>query len=68
MEAYIRDGKGLSKSFCTCKFKYRPRSTNGVAHLLAIEGMKVGEQLCLRGGVPRFAKRDVERDGKEEGC
>ncbi|MBA0734363.1 hypothetical protein Gogos_018280, partial [Gossypium gossypioides] len=68
LEAYIRDGKGLGKSFCTCKFKYSPRSTNWVAHLLAIEGMKVAEQWCLRDGVPKFAKGDVERDGREEGC
>ncbi|MBA0734999.1 hypothetical protein Gogos_018884, partial [Gossypium gossypioides] len=41
--AYIRDGQGLNERFCTCQFKHIHRSTNGVAHLLATEGLKKGE-------------------------
>ncbi|MBA0580947.1 hypothetical protein Gorai_023144, partial [Gossypium raimondii] len=53
------------------KYKEKMRTNKKSRHTLEMgkalaKGMKVGEQLCLRDGVPKFAKKDVERDGKEE--
>ncbi|MBA0754141.1 hypothetical protein Gogos_021720 [Gossypium gossypioides] len=38
--AFIKDGKRLSRCFHTCQFQQVRRSVNGVAHLLATEGLK----------------------------
>ncbi|MBA0597797.1 hypothetical protein Gorai_007586, partial [Gossypium raimondii] len=58
----IRDGKCLGKQFRTCIFKYCPRTVNDVTHLLATEGLKIGEQWCLRDEVPKFDREAMERD------
>ncbi|KAK5783398.1 hypothetical protein PVK06_037906 [Gossypium arboreum] len=60
ISAYIKDAKSLSKEFQTCIFMDASRSTNEVAHLLAIEGIKRMEQTYLMNGVPSFVNAVVE--------
>lgn len=60
--AFIKDGKRLSRCFHTCQFQHVRRSANRVSHLLATESLKQGFQLCMRDGVPDFARDEVDKD------
>ncbi|KAG8480920.1 hypothetical protein CXB51_025728 [Gossypium anomalum] len=62
IRAFIKDGKRLSRCFHTHQFQHVRRSANGVAHLLATESLKQGFQLCMRDGVPDFARDEVDKD------
>lgn len=44
---FTRDGKDLRRCFHTCQFQHVRRSTNAVAHLLAVEGLRQGFQYWI---------------------
>lgn len=60
--AFIRDGKELNRCFNTCQFQHVRISINGVANLLAMEGLRQGIQFCMQDGVLGFAMDAVAND------
>lgn len=52
----------LRKRFKNCGFSHIQRQGNQVAHLLAIEGLRVEGKTYLLDGVPDFAKEAVEKN------
>ncbi|KAA3457116.1 reverse transcriptase [Gossypium australe] len=61
--AYIEDAKRRSSLFRSCHFLFIKREANMVAHLIATEGFKKGENAYLFHGVPPIAVQAVVIDG-----
>ncbi|KAH1106960.1 hypothetical protein J1N35_010728 [Gossypium stocksii] len=55
MRGYIRDIQYHRLSFNSLSFKHTSRSTNLVAHTIAKESLKTGDQFYLIGRVPAYA-------------
>ncbi|MBA0555938.1 hypothetical protein Golob_026083, partial [Gossypium lobatum] len=60
--AYIEDIKALKGGFGRCKYMHVVKGSNGLAHILVIEGIKRGTSSYSLGGVSKFAEMVVERD------
>nr|KJB60751.1 hypothetical protein B456_009G323900 [Gossypium raimondii] len=55
IEAYIEDSKRLCTRICSFFFRFTHKESNRVAHTLATEGLKRGENTYLINGVPPCA-------------
>ncbi|KAA3487748.1 reverse transcriptase [Gossypium australe] len=63
---FIQDIQGM-KSKCRCiRFEYTPRKANNLAHILATETMKRGEEVYLFDGVPSYAEGQARDDSERE--
>ncbi|MBA0612945.1 hypothetical protein Godav_013477 [Gossypium davidsonii] len=60
--AYIEDIKALKGGFGRCKYIHVVKGSNGLAHILVIEGIKRGASSYSLGGVSKFVEMVVERD------
>ncbi|MBA0738274.1 hypothetical protein Gogos_011657, partial [Gossypium gossypioides] len=65
--AYIEDIKALKGGFGRCKYMHVVKGSNGLAHILVIEGIKRGTSSYSLGGVSKFAEMAVERDKRKNG-
>ncbi|XP_052491369.1 uncharacterized protein LOC128043148 [Gossypium raimondii] len=48
------------------RFQYIPRSANGLAHIIATESLRRGEEFYLDRGVPDYAMDQARLDGRSE--
>ncbi|MBA0563265.1 hypothetical protein Golob_008253, partial [Gossypium lobatum] len=62
----IRDIQHYKHHFQRISFNHIPRSENCLAHTLATQGLRKGEDLYLEGGLPEFVRRVLERRSLRE--
>ncbi|KAG8480574.1 hypothetical protein CXB51_024517 [Gossypium anomalum] len=60
--AYIHYIQQIKDRFNSIVFKYTPRSTNGLAHILAIESLKKNKEFYLLKSVPGYTEKQKLSD------
>lgn len=60
--AYIQDIKHHSSNFLSLRFQHAYREANRLAHSLAFDVLRNGEEIYLKGSVLAFATRMVEME------
>ncbi|MBA0577261.1 hypothetical protein Golob_024070, partial [Gossypium lobatum] len=63
---YIHDIQQITARFNNIVFKYTLRSTNGLAHILAIESLKKSEEFYMLKNVPGYAEKQKKADWMRE--
>ncbi|KAH1113565.1 hypothetical protein J1N35_006943 [Gossypium stocksii] len=66
ISVYIMDSKSLSANYSRCVFVHALRKGNGVAHIVATEGVRKGETTHLLEKVPSLAKHRWWTDPPDE--
>ncbi|MBA0575090.1 hypothetical protein Golob_024235, partial [Gossypium lobatum] len=64
--AYIYDIQQKIQGLNNIRFLHTPRSTNNLAHILAIETLRRGEEIYLEMGVPEYAEDQARHDEMSE--
>ncbi|KAG8500528.1 hypothetical protein CXB51_004274 [Gossypium anomalum] len=64
--AYIRNIQQNKERFWSLRFKHAQRMENQLAHILATESLKKGEQIYLEGALPSFGARKMEDEWLRE--
>lgn len=64
--AYIHDIKQILNRSRSVMFKFTPRSTNSLAHIVATESLKMKEELYMEITVPEYAEKQQQIDWRKE--
>ncbi|MBA0771026.1 hypothetical protein Gotri_019559 [Gossypium trilobum] len=66
VRAYIYDIQQQIYGLDNIRFQHTPRSANNLAHILATEALRRGEEIYLDKGVPEYADDQARYDGRSE--
>ncbi|MBA0820545.1 hypothetical protein Gohar_028014 [Gossypium harknessii] len=63
---YIHDIQQQIYGLDNIRFQHTPRSANNLAHILATETLRRGEEIYLDMGVPEYTEDQARYDGRSE--
>ncbi|KAA3465142.1 reverse transcriptase [Gossypium australe] len=63
---FIQDIQGMKTKYRSIRFEYTPRMANNLAHIIAIETLKRGEEVYLLDAIPSYAEHQARDDSARE--